>query len=145
MKTCLLAIERFVTTREPRFSLASLSLLSKLRTIEGGEGRKGQGAAVLRAAIASTFPPSHPQREALLSLLAPLCSPLSPSPAEEGERGEKEKPKQLLPEAELLLSLTVLVLLIDANKKEEAKLDLSPRHLPSPPIPHLSLSCKCSL
>ncbi|KAL1530151.1 hypothetical protein AB1Y20_001067 [Prymnesium parvum] len=114
-KASLAAVDRYISTREPRFVHAALTLVGKIRSLEGKEGYQGKGASVLNSMVAHLFPAAHPHREMFRSVLSPLTTPLEAVAVD-----EKEKAKPLNPETEVLLSLLVLVLLVDAKKKEEA-------------------------
>jgi len=117
LKAALAAVDRFVATREPRFVFVALGTVGKVRALEAKEGFKGKGAAVLAALLNTIVPPAHPLRTALTDALALVSAPVEAASSEEEK---KEKSKPLGPEAEVLLSVLVLVLLIDAKKKVEA-------------------------
>lgn len=110
------SVERFVTSREPRFAQAALKLMACLR--KAGLAAASPTQPVLAAAIASAFGPSHPLRERLLAALPPPAAEPEAADAAgaEGKEGGEAKKRPLLPEMELILELLVLLALIDGGK-----------------------------
>ena len=110
------SVERFVTSREPRFAQAALKLMACLR--KAGFAAASPTQPVLAAAIASAFGPSHPLRERLLAALPPPAAEPEAADAAgaEGKEGGEAKKRPLLPEMELILELLVLLALIDGGK-----------------------------
>ena len=141
LKAAVVSIDRFVSTREPRFIAAALRVADQLRVLEKKEGCGGQGATLVSVFLSQGLPLAHPLRDTLLGYLSPLATPLT---ATDDEKKEDEKKRPLGPEAEMFGLLLVLLLLIDAKRFEEATRNpIAPSPPPCRPHPTCRVRPPC--
>ena len=128
LNAALLQLDRYVSSREPRFIATALRALLPIRT--KGKASPAHAVASLSLAGATYIGASAPLKAHFNELLASLPQPTAdvtaaaaaaPEPAE-GEKASvvEKKPAPKLPECEIFVALLLQMLLIDCGKATSA-------------------------